>query len=109
MHHSILCVGHQPDEVLVGCDAKGKRQQLVLQGVRAQCALKVIWLAVSQTEPTKRKKLILVEYGAGGPRRQKTKVWCKGDVRSPKKKVLHRNLLQFEEKTTRPRTYICRI
>ncbi|PWA21192.1 hypothetical protein CCH79_00009429 [Gambusia affinis] len=28
VHHAILCVGHQPDEILVGCDAERQRQQL---------------------------------------------------------------------------------
>lgn len=51
MHHSVLCVGHQSDEVLVGCNAKGERQQFVLQGVRAQCTLQVIWWAVLQAKP----------------------------------------------------------
>lgn len=52
MHHSVLRVGHQSDEVLVGCDAKGQRQQLVLQGVRAQRTLQVIRWAVLQAKPT---------------------------------------------------------
>lgn len=42
VHHAVLRVGHQPDEVLVGGDAKRQRQQLVLQGVGAQGALQVV-------------------------------------------------------------------
>lgn len=51
MHDSVLRVGHQSDEVLVGSDAEGERQQLVLQGVRAQRTLQVIWWAVLQAKP----------------------------------------------------------
>lgn len=52
VHHAVLRVGHQPDEVLVGGDAERQRQQLVLQGVGAEGALKVIGRAVLQAEPS---------------------------------------------------------
>ncbi len=70
MHHPVLGVGHQPDEVLVGCDAEGERQQLVLQGVRAQCALQVIWGAVLQAEPTTH---TAAEFSVG---KQKNNKYC---------------------------------
>uniref|UniRef100_A0A0E9U9M8 Uncharacterized protein n=1 Tax=Anguilla anguilla TaxID=7936 RepID=A0A0E9U9M8_ANGAN len=46
VHHPVLSVGHQADEVLVGGDAEGQGQQLVLQSVRAQGTLQVIGRAV---------------------------------------------------------------
>lgn len=52
VHHAVLRVGHQPDQVLVGRDAEGKRQQLVLQRIGAQRTLQVVRWAVLQAEPT---------------------------------------------------------
>lgn len=51
VHHPILRVGHQADQVLVGCDAEGKGQQLVLHGVGAERALQVVGRAALQAEP----------------------------------------------------------
>ena len=52
VHDTLLGVGHQPDEVLAGGNAERQRQQLVLQGVGAQCALQVIGRAALQAEAT---------------------------------------------------------
>lgn len=66
VHHAVLRVGHQPDEVLVGGDAERQRQQLVLQGVRAQGALQVVGGAVLQAEPSdqtrKRRQTIVASW-----------------------------------------------
>lgn len=53
MHHPVLRVGHQPDQVLVGGDAKGKSQQLVLHSRRAERTLQIIGRAVLQAKTGK--------------------------------------------------------
>lgn len=50
MHHAVLRVGHQSDQILVGGDTEGQRQQLVLERVGAQSTLKVIRRTVLQAE-----------------------------------------------------------
>lgn len=54
VHHAVLRVGHQPDEVLVGGNAERQRQQLVLQGVGAQGALQVVGWTVLQAKPSEK-------------------------------------------------------
>lgn len=56
VHHLVVGVGHQPDQVLPRRDAEGQRQQLVLQGVGAQVTLQVVGRAAFETEPRKKQK-----------------------------------------------------
>lgn len=56
VHHLVVGVGHQPDQVLPRGDAEGQRQQLVLQGVGAQVTLQVVGRAAFETEPRKKQK-----------------------------------------------------
>lgn len=57
MHHAILSVGHQSDQVLVGGDTEGQRQQLVLERVGAQRTLKVVGRTVLQAEAKEKVRL----------------------------------------------------
>lgn len=58
MHDLVVSVGHQPDQILPRSDAKGQRQQLVLQGVGAQVTLQVVGRAVFETESRKKQKTL---------------------------------------------------
>lgn len=51
MDDSILGVGNQPDQVLIGGNAEGQGQQFVLQCIRAQGALQIIGRTILQAEP----------------------------------------------------------
>lgn len=58
VHDLVVSVGHQADQILPRSNAEGQRQQLVLQGVRAQVTLQVIGRAAFETEPSKKQKTL---------------------------------------------------
>ena len=70
MHHSILCVCNQPDQILIGVYSKWEGDKFVFQGIRAQGTFQIIGWTVLEAEPKDNKHMKCIQLSCLGSRRK---------------------------------------
>lgn len=70
MHHSILCVCNQPDQILIGVYSKWEGDKFVFQGIRAQGTFQIIGWTVLEAESEDHKHMKCIQLSWLGSRRK---------------------------------------